>query len=174
MAGDDKTQAVERRIHVPMDMLPECASSFATLTTQMAQITKSQESLINTQAKLIEKIKGNGVEGIEDRVSQNQRAITALTALIDTLIKAKEEDVRLLKAEKEAREKELKLTAGRLWQSDEDRKTELLRASEARKLETRKFFYGVLSAVIIIVASGAWGIYQTITTQRILLSIAGQ
>ena len=174
MAGDDKTQAVERRIHVPMDMLPECASSFATLTVQMAQITKSQEGLIDTQAKLIEKIKGNGIIGIENRVSEHQRSITALATLINTLVEAKEEDVRLLKAEKAEREKELKLTANRLWQSDEDRKTELLRASEARKLETRKFFYGVLSAVIVIVASGAWGIYQTITTQRILLTIAGQ
>lgn len=163
----------ERRTH-PLVMLPECASTFATLTVQMAQITRSQEGLIQTQTKLIEKIKGNGIVGLEDLVADNQRSIKALAVLVETLITSKEEDIKLLKAEKKERENEIKLTATRLQDADAMRKLELQKADDARKLEARKFIYGIISAIIIVVASGAWGIYQSYATQRMLLALAGQ
>ena len=170
MEQDTKTQE-QKQVH-PLVMLPECASSFATLTVQMSQITKSQEALIQTQSKLVEKIKGNGIVGLEDLIADSQRSIKTLTQLVNTLVASKEEDIKLLKAEKREREEQVRLTANLLAQSDETRKTELLKANEARRLEARKFIYGIVSAIIIVVVTGAWGIYQNYANQKILMMLA--
>ena len=135
----------------PANMLPECANTFGILTTRL-------ENVVLIQDRISKKVWGNGLTGMDNLISDNQRQIATLTGLVANLIASKEEDIKLLKSEKTAREEELVLTIKRRDELEDERKKDI-----------RKWWLGVATAIIL----GAIAIVKDYSTQAALLKLAG-
>ena len=142
---------ISPRKSYPEAMLPECASTFAVLTTRL-------ENVAIIQDRISKKVWGNGFTGMDNLISDNQRQIATLTGLVANLIASKEEDIKLLKSEKSAREEELVLTIKRRDELEIERKKDL-----------RKWWLGVATAMIL----AAIAIVKDYSTQAALLKLAG-
>ena len=142
---------ISPRKSYPEVMLPECASTFAVLTTRL-------ENVAIIQDRISKKVWGNGVTGMDNLISDNQRQIATLTGLVANLVASKEEDIKLLKSEKSAREEELVLTTNRRDELEAERKKDI-----------RKWWLGVATAIIL----GAIAIVKDYSTQAALLKLAG-
>lgn len=138
--------------HPPI-MLPECANTFGVLTTRLEQVAIVQD-------RIAKKIWGNGVIGMDNLISDNQRQIAALASLVATLVASKDEEVVILKNEKKEREEELKLTIVRREET-----------TQAAKAETKKFWYSIAGALIVAIGTAGIAIWQAFQTQKLLLSL---
>ena len=81
----------------------ECAANFATLTSQMAQVTKNQEQIAI-------KVFGNGNLGLLQKTEANTRDIAELTQAVKEMVEAR-------RVEAQIKEKELQERKGdtRKW-----------------------------------------------------------
>jgi hypothetical protein len=107
---------------LPHGLLPECAGNFATLTQQVAEITKDQ-------LQIAELVFGNSKPGLRELTEANIRDIASNVQMIEEMIEVRKLETQARLAETQVREKE----------------------TEDRKKEARKWWKGQVSSVITAV-----------------------
>jgi hypothetical protein len=90
---------------LPHDMRPECASTMATITTQIKQIMIDQTHITDTMW-------GNGKTGIKDQTEANSRDILEITKILRETNEARRLEIETRRGEAKTRDIEIKQRRG--------------------------------------------------------------
>jgi len=144
----------------PSTMLPTCASYFATLSVNMAQVTKDQ-------AHIAEKIWGNGKTGMDEQLSENTRAITSILSALDKAARVRELEAQTLATERKVTLERQEEEAKEKINKEEQLEQEKLEKEAERNADIKKWWLGIGAAILLAIIA----IIRDYTTQAAIMTL---